>query len=123
MAGGVVCAVHSSHFANTGFFRNREHELGRAVIKPQIRRAGKGERVLDQSPDLLRAHKLSTGSLNADATRGERGWRWTNLLQAACGKQALAVGDQVVVSGSSFLTTVLIGRATSASELGVYALG
>lgn len=78
---------------------------------------------MDQSTDLLRAHKLSTGFLNADAIRGERGWLRTNLLQAACGTHALGVGDQFVVSGASFLTTVLVGRATSASELGIYAVG
>lgn len=35
---------------------------------------------------------------------------------------SLAVLDQIVVSGTSFTTTVLIGRAAGAAELGVYAI-
>ena len=31
--------------------------------------------------------------------------------------------DQAVVSGTSFLTTVIIGRWTDASQLGIYAIG
>ena len=38
------------------------------------------------------------------------------------GKVALSVFDQAIVSGASFLTTVLIGRACSQGELGVYYL-
>jgi O-antigen/teichoic acid export membrane protein len=36
---------------------------------------------------------------------------------------ALALLDQAVVSGTSFLTAVVVGRSTSPSELGLYALG
>jgi O-antigen/teichoic acid export membrane protein len=39
------------------------------------------------------------------------------------GTHVLALADQAVVSGASFLTTVLIGRSTDSSELGVYAIG
>src|SRR5438105_4928947 len=39
------------------------------------------------------------------------------------GKDSLAVLDQAVVSGTSFLTTILVGRWCGAEELGVYALG
>src|SRR5262245_60421060 len=41
----------------------------------------------------------------------------------ALGVHTLALLDQAVVSGASFLTTVVVGRSTSPSELGVYALG
>ncbi|HVS40202.1 MAG TPA: hypothetical protein VMS17_31885 [Gemmataceae bacterium] len=45
------------------------------------------------------------------------------LVRAASGTQALALIDQAVVSGTSFLTTMLIGRWCGADELGSYALG
>ncbi|WGR91234.1 oligosaccharide flippase family protein [Bradyrhizobium sp. ISRA435] len=35
---------------------------------------------------------------------------------------ALALADQAVVSGTSFLTMVVVGRSTSASELGLYSI-
>lgn len=47
---------------------------------------------------------------------------WLVRMWRTFGTQALALGDQAVVSGASFLTTVLIGRWSDASELGVYAL-
>ena len=48
---------------------------------------------------------------------------WVNLLRTAWGTQALALADQAVVSGASFLTTVVIGRWTFPNELGVYSIG
>lgn len=36
---------------------------------------------------------------------------------------ALAILDQAIVSGTNFCATILVGRATSRSELGAYALG
>ncbi len=45
------------------------------------------------------------------------------LASIAAGKNALALLDQAVVSGTNFLTTVLIGRWASVRELGVYSLG
>ena len=47
---------------------------------------------------------------------------WFVRMWRTFGTQALALADQAVVSGASFLTTVLIGRWSDASELGVYAL-
>jgi len=38
-------------------------------------------------------------------------------------KGTLALIDQLVVSGTNFLTTVIVGRACGADELGIYALG
>src|SRR5581483_6028917 len=54
---------------------------------------------------------------------GRQRWSWSRFLEGDSGKHALALMDQAVVSGTSFLTTVLIGRWCGASELGVYALG
>src|SRR5207249_4408654 len=45
-------------------------------------------------------------------------WAWLGALVAE--KHTLALLDQAVVSGSSFLTTILIGRWCGAEELGIY---
>jgi len=45
-----------------------------------------------------------------------------NVVHIATAEQTLALIDQAVVSGASFVTTVLLGRYTDASELGTYAL-
>jgi O-antigen/teichoic acid export membrane protein len=50
------------------------------------------------------------------------GW-WPRLMGTASGQHSMALFDQVVVSGTSFLTTILIGRSCGADELGVYSLG
>jgi O-antigen/teichoic acid export membrane protein len=50
----------------------------------------------------------------------------TQALRSAWGKwqtPALALADQAVVSGVSFLTTVLVSHWTSPSQLGLYAIG
>src|SRR5262249_3510655 len=47
----------------------------------------------------------------------------TRILATVSGKDTLALVDQAVVSGTSFLTTVMIGRWGGAEELGVYSLG
>jgi O-antigen/teichoic acid export membrane protein len=49
-----------------------------------------------------------------------------SILRTTSGKwqtHALGLADQAVVSGVSFLTTVLISRSTSPTELGLYAIG
>src|SRR5216683_1647767 len=48
---------------------------------------------------------------------------WSRFFDTDSGNHVLALIDQAVVSGTSFLTTILIGRWCGASELGVYALG
>ena len=45
------------------------------------------------------------------------------LLRLATGTHALALADQAVVSGASFLTMIMIGRWTGSRELGLYAIG
>src|SRR5207302_10185209 len=45
------------------------------------------------------------------------------LLRLATRREVLAVLDQAVVSGASFLTTILIGRAAGPEQLGLYVLG
>ena len=48
---------------------------------------------------------------------------WSRFFATDSGNHALALMDHAVVSGTSFLTTILIGRWCGASELGVYSLG
>src|SRR5206468_7134306 len=45
------------------------------------------------------------------------------LLGGAAGKDTLAVLDQAVVSGTSFVTTILLWQWCGPGELGVYSLG
>lgn len=45
------------------------------------------------------------------------------MLQTNRGRGSLAVADQIVVSGTNFLTTVLVGRVCGADELGLFAIG
>ena len=45
------------------------------------------------------------------------------LAAFVLGKHTLALVDQAVVSGTNFLTTILIARVCGAEELGVYSLG
>jgi O-antigen/teichoic acid export membrane protein len=47
---------------------------------------------------------------------------WRRILSFAFSTRMLALADQAVVSGTSFLTTVLIGRFTYPSQLGIYVL-
>src|SRR3979409_2051570 len=44
------------------------------------------------------------------------------LLRCVSGIHVLALPDQAVVSAASFLTMVIIGRATDPSQLGAYAI-
>ena len=66
----------------------------------------------------------SRTSVAADASTGraERSWAWPGLLRLLSGIHALALADQAVVSATSFLTTVLVGRYTDPSQLGAYAI-
>ncbi len=46
-----------------------------------------------------------------------------SILHRLADRNLLALVDQAVVSGTSFLTTVLVGRLCGAEELGLYSLG
>src|SRR5712691_13360838 len=46
----------------------------------------------------------------------------TKILQLLCNEHALAVFDQLLVSGTSFVAAVLIGRFAGSAELGVYSI-
>jgi hypothetical protein len=55
--------------------------------------------------------------------RPEKKKAWPDLSRFISGVHVLALADQGVVSTASFLTTVIIGRWTDASQLGIYAIG
>ncbi|PDT76868.1 hypothetical protein CO675_14715 [Bradyrhizobium sp. C9] len=48
---------------------------------------------------------------------------WAAITRIIFGTHALALADQAVVSGTSLLSTVLVGRFTQPSQLGIYAIG
>jgi O-antigen/teichoic acid export membrane protein len=50
------------------------------------------------------------------------GW-WAHKMSKPSAQHTMALIDQTVVSGTSFLTTILIGRWCGVDELGVYSLG
>ena len=54
---------------------------------------------------------------------GARGLAWGGLLRLVWGSHVLGLVDQVVVSATSFLALVMIGRWTEPEQLGAYALG
>src|SRR2546421_5004120 len=64
--------------------------------------------------------KLHESSGNEGAKRGAP---WTALMRVVFGTHFRAWGDQAVVSGTSLLSTVLVGRWTAPSELGIYTIG
>ena len=53
----------------------------------------------------------------------KRGGPWTALMRVVFGTHFLALADQAVVSGTSLLSMVLVGRWTAPSELGIYTIG
>ena len=62
-------------------------------------------------------------SKSASSMHAEKKGAWGGLLRFFSGSYALALADQTVVSGTSFLTTVLIARVTDPGQLGIFAIG
>ena len=86
------------------------------------------ERTPNQWPASSPAPKAAGLPAEGSATRvGKRrvGKRELSvyLLRAISGTHALALADQAVVSGASFVTAVLISRWTSPTQLGFYSIG
>jgi O-antigen/teichoic acid export membrane protein len=86
--------------------------------------------VRDRSPDAAPTSTPALSSSKTPVTEAgdrvsldERRKTWAIVRRTLCDPHVLALADQAVVSATSFLTTIAVGRATSASELGVYALG
>jgi len=81
------------------------------------------ERPPAKSPAMLLVQKCI--AVPANATQGKTRGTWLGILRtpwATWQTHALALADQAVVSGTSFLTMVVVGRSTSASELGLYSI-
>jgi O-antigen/teichoic acid export membrane protein len=92
-------------------------------LKSNLTIKGKG---LAQSPVFPLAQKRGDVPANVRATQGETRRTCVRLLRTAWvpwGTHVFAVLDQAVVSGTAFLTTVLVGRWTFPSELGIYSIG
>src|SRR3981189_2003146 len=60
---------------------------------------------------------------DASKARGQQGRVWARVQGTLSWGQALALTDQAVVSATSFLTMILIGRFALSSELGLYSMG
>jgi O-antigen/teichoic acid export membrane protein len=72
-----------------------------------------------KAPPRVRLHVAESSSDQG----AKRGGPWAALMRIVFGTHFLALADQVVVSGTSLLSTVLVGRWTVPSELGVYTIG
>jgi O-antigen/teichoic acid export membrane protein len=81
------------------------------------------ERTPAQWPASLLTRKAPVVSADATATHEEKRATLVSLLRATWGTHAWALADQAVVSGTSFITTIVIGRWCLPSELGIYSLG
>lgn len=65
----------------------------------------------------------TTDNLPGAASSSSLSARLRRLFGATARKSVWGLADQAVVSGTNFLTTVIIGRFCGAGELGAYALG
>jgi O-antigen/teichoic acid export membrane protein len=65
--------------------------------------------------------KLLVGEPSVDQG-AKRGGPWTAVMRVVFGTHFLALADQAVVSGTSLLSTVLVGRFTAPSQLGIYTI-
>lgn len=68
------------------------------------------------------ARPTSLAAFGEHATQRVIGRVAIKFVRLATAPQVVALADQALVSGASFLTTVLIGRYTFPSQLGTYAL-
>jgi O-antigen/teichoic acid export membrane protein len=88
-----------------------------------IKRVLVAKRPSAQGAACLLARTTAASAVQDPTMRSENSsGAWTSVRRIVLGAHALALADQAVVSGTSFLTMVVIGRASSPAELGVYAL-
>lgn len=85
------------------------------------------QRIRERPPAKLPATLLAQKciAVPVNATQGKSRGTWLGILRTpwvTWQTHALALADQAVVSGTSFLTMVMVGRSTSASELGLYSI-
>jgi O-antigen/teichoic acid export membrane protein len=105
--------------------RNGHPWTPRRTIAVSLSRSHDGEsRRPPLTPNIVGFDRAPRG---IGETRRGKEERWTavrplNTAWGTWGTHALALADQAIVSGASFLTTVLIARWTFPSELGLYSI-
>jgi O-antigen/teichoic acid export membrane protein len=98
--------VHFSIVRGTGLSKR-----GRGRVLP--------EGVLEASSPIVRTGPIA----RPDYGRPSRArLAWARLLRIISVSHILALADQVVVSGASFLTMILVARWTDAAHLGIFAI-
>jgi len=85
-------------------------------------RAAESEAATGKSPVLPHAQGPIAVAPNASTAEAKKKWARTKVVEILSGTHALALADQAVVSGTSFLTTVLVGRWVEPSALGAYSI-
>ena len=71
---------------------------------------------------IAKASPVYPGSKRESSADLEKRKLWAPVYRLLSGTHSLALVDQAVVSGVSFLTTILVGRYTDSSQLGSYAI-
>src|SRR5690242_2365543 len=74
-------------------------------------------------PATFVAQAALTGFEDRGKTGQDRKRVWFVLRQIVSGTRTLALADQAVVSGASFLTLILVSRWTNPSQVGHYSIG
>lgn len=77
----------------------------------------------DDGPHLPRHALPSAWRGRGELLAGAFAERWLRGSRVLSSDYALSLADQAIVSGTSFVTTVLVARYGNAGELGVYAVG
>jgi O-antigen/teichoic acid export membrane protein len=91
--------------------------MGRALHMQRKRIESTGLPIAEATPS-----RRAPVAAAASTRRTEGRWAWRGVLRFLSGVHVLALADQAVVSATSFLTTVLVGRYTDPSQLGAYAI-
>ena len=71
----------------------------------------------------LELHVVDSSEGKDGTTEGTRRGRWAAVTRVVFGTHFLALADQAVVSGTSLVSSALVGRWTVPSELGIYSIG
>ncbi len=94
----------------------RTDRLGKSAVRRKVHR---------ETKDCAAAAALPGQQIlaTASAIAGNLCGTWKYASHVVSRDHALSLADQAVVSGTSFLTTLLIARSSDAGQLGVYAVG
>src|SRR5262249_34114475 len=103
-------------------FHRRSARLGGHLDSNQNKSGLIAKRACSQGLSPLLAREAAGLTTNERIMRSETASVWARVRPIVLGAHAFALADQAVASCTSFLALVMIGRATSADELGVYAI-